>query len=160
MRQRAMIAMALANRPDLLIADEPTTALDVTVQAQILELLGDLRRDLGIGMVLITHDLGVVAGSADDIAVMYGGSVVERGPTDPIFYETAHPYTAGLIGAVPRLEGGGSLHQIEGTPPSIYSRPSGCTFAPGLERSAARGPPRSNPAGQRPGPATSRSPPG
>ncbi len=105
MRQRAMIAMALANRPDLLIADEPTTALDVTVQAQILELLGELRRDLRIGMVLITHDLGVVAGIADEIAVMYGGRVVERGATDPIFYETAHPYTSGLIGAVPTLDG-------------------------------------------------------
>jgi peptide/nickel transport system ATP-binding protein len=137
MRQRAMIAMALANRPDLLIADEPTTALDVTVQAQILELLGELRRDLGIGMVLITHDLGVVAGIADDIAVMYGGSVVERGPTDPIFYETAHPYTAGLIGAVPSLDGNSTLRQIKGTPPSIFSRPAGCAFHPRCDRAGA-----------------------
>ncbi len=130
MRQRAMIAMALANKPDLLIADEPTTALDVTVQAQILDLLSDLRQEFGIGMVLITHDLGVVAGIADEIAVMYGGSVVERGPTDPIFYETSHPYTAGLISAVPTLDGTGALKQIEGTPPSIFSRPKGCAFHP------------------------------
>ncbi|MGR3455932.1 ABC transporter ATP-binding protein [Pseudooceanicola sp.] len=137
MRQRAMIAMALANRPDLLIADEPTTALDVTVQAQILELLADLRRELGIGMVLITHDLGVVAGIADEIAVMYGGSVVERGATDPIFYQTSHPYTAGLIGAVPTLDSRGTLQQIEGTPPSIFSRPPGCSFHPRCPRAGA-----------------------
>ena len=137
MRQRAMIAMALANRPALLIADEPTTALDVTVQAQILDLLADLRRDLGIGMVLITHDLGVVAGIADEIAVMYGGAVVERGPTDPVFYDTAHPYTAGLIGAVPTLEDKGQLRQIEGTPPSIFNRPSGCSFHPRCDRAQA-----------------------
>jgi len=134
MRQRAMIAMALANRPDLVIADEPTTALDVTVQAQILDLLGDLRRELGIGLVMITHDLGVVAGIADEIAVMYGGRVVERGPTDPIFYETAHPYTAGLLGAVPTLDGTGALRQIEGTPPSIFDRPPGCSFHPRCDR--------------------------
>ncbi|WP_136634841.1 ABC transporter ATP-binding protein [Pseudooceanicola onchidii] len=130
MRQRAMIAMALANRPELVIADEPTTALDVTVQAQILDLLGDLRKELGIGLVMITHDLGVVAGIADRIAVMYGGRIVERGPTDPLFYNTAHPYTAGLIGAVPTLDGTGALRQIEGTPPSIFNRPPGCSFAP------------------------------
>lgn len=135
MRQRAMIAMALANRPELVIADEPTTALDVTVQAQILDLLAELRRELGIGLVLITHDLGVVAGIADEIAVMYGGRLVERGPTDPVFYETAHPYTAGLIGAVPALTGDrGKLRQIEGTPPSIFSRPSGCSFHPRCDR--------------------------
>ena len=137
MRQRAMIAMALANRPDLLIADEPTTALDVTVQAQILDLLGDLRKELGIGLILITHDLGVVAGMADEIAVMYGGRVVEQGPTDPVFYETAHPYTAGLIGAVPTLEGDGALRQIEGTPPSIFDRPTGCSFNPRCDRAEA-----------------------
>ncbi|MGR3586421.1 MAG: ABC transporter ATP-binding protein [Pseudooceanicola nanhaiensis] len=137
MRQRAMIAMALANKPDLLIADEPTTALDVTVQAQILDLLGELREELGIGMVLITHDLGVVAGIADEIAVMYGGSVVERGATEPVFYETAHPYTAGLIGAVPTLDGTGALRQIEGTPPSIFSRPPGCAFHPRCGRAGA-----------------------
>ncbi|MGR3783810.1 MAG: ABC transporter ATP-binding protein [Albimonas sp.] len=145
MRQRAMIAMALANSPDLLIADEPTTALDVTVQAQILDLLGDLRKELGIGLILITHDLGVVAGMADDIAVMYGGRVVETAPTDPIFYETAHPYTAGLIDAVPTLDADGPLRQIEGTPPSIFSRPSGCAFHPRCGRAqplcAAEDPP-------------------
>ncbi|WP_158969505.1 ABC transporter ATP-binding protein [Chachezhania sediminis] len=130
MRQRAMIAMALANRPELLIADEPTTALDVTVQAQILDLLRDLRKDLGIGLVLITHDLGVVAGLADKIAVMYGGRIVERGTTDDVFYHTAHPYTAGLIGAVPSLDGDGPLQQIDGTPPSIFNRPAGCSFHP------------------------------
>ena len=134
MRQRAMIAMALANRPELIIADEPTTALDVTVQAQILDLLAELRKDLGIGMVLITHDLGVVAGIADEIAVMYGGRVVERGPVDPVFHATAHPYTAGLIGAVPTPEGSGALRQIPGTPPSIFTRPAGCAFHPRCER--------------------------
>ncbi len=131
MRQRAMIAMALANDPALLIADEPTTALDVTVQAQILDLLRDLARDRGIGMVLITHDLGVVAGMARDIAVMYGGRVVETGTAEDIFYRTAHPYTRGLIAAMPKLDRiGETLTPIEGTPPSIYARPSGCSFAP------------------------------
>ncbi len=130
MRQRAMIAMALANRPALLIADEPTTALDVTVQAQILDLLSGLREELGIGLILITHDLGVVAGMADEIAVMYGGRVVERGDVDSIFYATRHPYTRGLISAVPNLEGAAVLQQIEGTPPSIWSRPPGCSFEP------------------------------
>jgi oligopeptide/dipeptide ABC transporter ATP-binding protein len=131
MRQRAMIAMALANDPALLIADEPTTALDVTVQAQILDLLQDLARDRGIGMVLITHDLGVVAGMARDIAVMYGGRIVETGTAEDIFYRTAHPYTRGLIDAMPKLDRiGETLTPIEGTPPSIFNRPPGCSFAP------------------------------
>lgn len=131
MRQRAMIAMALANSPGLLIADEPTTALDVTVQAQILDLLRELARERGIGMVLITHDLGVVAGMARDIAVMYGGRVVETGTVDDIFYHTCHPYTRGLIAAMPRLDQiAETLISIEGTPPSIFARPSGCSFAP------------------------------
>ena len=138
MRQRAMIAMALANRPELVIADEPTTALDVTVQAQILDLLGDLRRDLGIGLVLITHDLGVVAGIADEIAVMYGGRIVERGDAEALFYDTAHPYTAGLIGAVPTIDRGGKLRQIDGTPPSIFNRPPGCAFHPRCPRAKDR----------------------
>ncbi|ANT62203.1 hypothetical protein AYJ57_17400 [Salipiger sp. CCB-MM3] len=138
MRQRAMIAMALANKPELLIADEPTTALDVTVQAQILDLLSDLRRELGIGMLLITHDLGVVAGMADEVAVMYSGRVVEQAETDPLFYGTRHPYTAGLIDAVPRLDSTGPLRQIEGTPPSIFSRPPGCAFAPRCGRAGPR----------------------
>lgn len=131
MRQRAMIAMALANNPALLIADEPTTALDVTVQAQILDLLQRLAQDRGIGMILITHDLGVVAGMARDIAVMYAGRVVETGTADDIFYHTCHPYTRGLIAAMPSLDSvGGRLTPIEGTPPSIFDRPAGCSFAP------------------------------
>ena len=131
MRQRAMIAMALANQPKLLIADEPTTALDVTVQAQILELLQKLRSELGLAIVLITHDLGVVAGMADRIAVMYGGRIVEEGPVDPVFYETAHPYTRGLIAAIPSPDRpAGELTSIEGTPPSIWARPKGCAFHP------------------------------
>lgn len=134
MRQRAMIAMALANRPRLIIADEPTTALDVTVQAQILDLLADLRKELDIGLVLITHDLGVVSGIADEIAVMYSGRVVERGATEPIFYQTAHPYTSALIGAVPTIEEAKPLDPIEGTPPSIFARPKGCSFAPRCKR--------------------------
>lgn len=131
MRQRAMIAMALANDPSLLIADEPTTALDVTVQAQILDLLQQLAQDRGIGMVLITHDLGVVARMARDIAVMYSGRVVETGTADDIFYHTCHPYTRGLIAAMPTVDSVGRiLTPIEGTPPSIYNRPAGCSFAP------------------------------
>ena len=134
MRQRAMIAMALANDPALLIADEPTTALDVTVQAQILDLLRDLAQSRGIGMVLITHDLGVVAGMARDIAVMYGGRVVEAGTADDIFYHTGHPYTRGLIAAMPKLDRiEEELTPIEGTPPSIFARPPGCSFAPRCE---------------------------
>lgn len=131
MRQRAMIAMSLANDPALLIADEPTTALDVTVQAQILELLQHLAQQRGIGVVLITHDLGVVAGMARDIAVMYGGRVVETGTAEDIFYRTSHPYTRGLIAAMPKLDRiDDVLTPIEGMPPSIYSRPPGCSFAP------------------------------
>ncbi len=122
MRQRAMIAMAIANQPELLIADEPTTALDVTVQAQILDLLQKLREELGIGLVLITHDLGVVAGSADDIAVMYGGRIVERGRVEDIFYRTRHPYTRGLLAAMPKIDtDDDSLTPIEGAP-SIWRR--------------------------------------
>jgi peptide/nickel transport system ATP-binding protein len=131
MRQRAMIAMALANDPALLIADEPTTALDVTVQAQILELLRELAQKRGIGIVLITHDLGVVAGMARDIAVMYDGRVVETGTAEDIFYRSAHPYTRGLIAAMPKLDRiDEELTPIEGTPPSIFTRPEGCSFAP------------------------------
>ncbi len=131
MRQRAMIAMALANNPSLLIADEPTTALDVTVQAQILDLLRRLAQERDIGMVLITHDLGVVAGMARDISVMYSGRVVETGSADSVFYDTCHPYTRGLIAAMPSLESVGTLlTPIDGTPPSIFDRPQGCSFAP------------------------------
>ena len=131
MRQRVMIAMAVANQPDLLIADEPTTALDVTVQAQILDMLTRLREELGIGLVLITHDLGVVAGCADAVAVMYAGRVVETAGTDDLFYRTRHPYTIGLLGAVPRVEGEFSpLVPVEGAPPTLSRLPAGCAFHP------------------------------
>jgi peptide/nickel transport system ATP-binding protein len=130
MRQRVMIAMALMNDPELLIADEPTTALDVTVQAQILELIKDLQRDFGTAVLLITHDLGVVAEVADEIVVMYGGQCVERGNADEVFYEPKMPYTWGLMTSVPRLDRDlkGSLEPIPGTPPSLINLPSGCVF--------------------------------
>jgi oligopeptide/dipeptide ABC transporter ATP-binding protein len=132
MRQRAMIAMALVNEPKLLIADEPTTALDVTIQAQILRLLERLQEELGMAVILITHDLGVVAEVADDVLVMYAGRVVEAGTLDQIFYDPQHPYTWGLLGSVTRLDRGRAhrLSQIKGQPPSLIAPPEGCHFRP------------------------------
>jgi len=132
MRQRAMIAMALSCNPKLIIADEPTTALDVTVQAQVLEVLVDLAQRLSTAIVLITHDLGVVAGMADKVAVMYGGRMVETGTADDIFDTTSHPYTAGLLDSLPRLDEDidQPLIPIPGQPPSMLTPPPGCAFHP------------------------------
>jgi len=132
MRQRAMIAMALALEPDVLIADEPTTALDVTVQAQILALLARLNRERNLATILITHDLGVVAEVADRVLVMYGGRVVERGTLDEIFYDPQHPYTWGLLGSLTRMDRDRPerLPQISGAPPSLLDLPTGCSFRP------------------------------
>lgn len=130
MRQRVMIAMALLCRPKLLIADEPTTALDVTVQAQIMDLLSDLQRDFGTSIVLITHDLGVVAGSCEDTLVMYGGQVMEYAKTEDIFKVPTHPYTKGLLSAIPRLDHVGTrLNTIPGNPPNMLHKPKGCPFS-------------------------------
>jgi oligopeptide/dipeptide ABC transporter ATP-binding protein len=132
MRQRAMIAMALSCNPDVLIADEPTTALDVTIQAQIIELIGRLKDDFNSAVILITHDLGVVADIADEIIVMYAGRVVERAETRPLFYDPQHPYTWGLLGSIPRLDRPrpDRLHSIKGSPPSLINLPQGCKFRP------------------------------
>jgi peptide/nickel transport system ATP-binding protein len=137
MRQRAMIAMALVNNPSLLIADEPTTALDVTVQSQILSLLKDLQLKSNMAIILITHDLGVVAEFADRICVMYGGRIVEDGTVEDIFYRPKHPYTLGLLNSVPRITSGTShrLKAIPGQPPSLINLPKGCSFAPRCEYS-------------------------
>jgi len=129
MRQRVMIAMSLLCEPDVLIADEPTTALDVTVQAQILILMRELQRDFGTAIVMITHDLGVVAGLCDEVMVLYGGQVMEQGNAEAIFYKPSHPYTAGLLAAVPRLEGSdGPMLAIPGAPPNMARLPAGCPF--------------------------------
>ncbi|MBG9793376.1 peptide ABC transporter ATP-binding protein [Paenibacillus dendritiformis] len=132
MRQRVVIAMALVCKPELLIADEPTTALDVTVQAQILDLLRRLQGELGMAIVLITHDMGVAAEMADRVAVMYAGKIVEEGSVEEIFDHPSHPYTIGLLRSIPGLEGerGGSLYTIPGTIPSIHHLPAGCRFHP------------------------------
>ncbi|QCX47200.1 ABC transporter ATP-binding protein [Arcanobacterium haemolyticum] len=131
MRQRAMIAMAIANKPELIIADEPTTALDVTIQAQILDVLRQAQKELGAAVIMITHDLGVVAGLADKVAVMYAGRVVESGSVDEIFYHSAMPYTIGLLGSLPRLDSKKEyqLAAVEGNPPSMLFEPTGCPFA-------------------------------
>ena len=132
MRQRAMIAMAIANEPEIIIADEPTTALDVTVQAQILELLEKIKQETNAAIILITHDLGVVAGMVDRMMVMYAGTVVESGSVDDVFYEPRMPYTVGLLGSIPRLDAvdGGRLLPIRGAPPSLINLPPGCPFSP------------------------------
>jgi oligopeptide transport system ATP-binding protein len=135
MRQRVMIAMALALDPNVLIADEPTTALDVTVQAQIMELLSDLQDETGMGIILITHDLGVVGEVADRVAVMYAGRIIETGDIFEVFSRSAHPYTVGLMNSVPRVDQhGGPLEPIAGAPPSLLRIPSGCPFHPRCPR--------------------------
>jgi peptide/nickel transport system ATP-binding protein len=132
MRQRAMIAMALSCNPSILIADEPTTALDVTIQAQIIELISRLKDDFDSGVIMITHDLGVVADIADEIVVMYAGRVVERAATRDLFYDPQMPYTWGLLGSIPRLDRPrpDRLHSIKGAPPSLINMPQGCRFRP------------------------------
>lgn len=135
MRQRVMIAMALSCKPELLIADEPTTALDVTIQAQILELIRDLKKQTGLSVILITHDLGVVAGMTDRVVVMYAGKVFERAPTGELFTRPANPYTKALLRSMPDPEASqGTLYQIPGLPPDVAHLPAGCPFAPRCER--------------------------
>lgn len=149
MRQRAMIAMAIACDPALIIADEPTTALDVTVQAQVLEVLEEVQERTGAAMILVTHDLGVVAGVADRVMVMYAGRQVETGLTDEVFYRSRHPYTLGLMASVPRVDVDGLVHDgagearlkpIDGQPPSLLHPPSGCRFHPRCELAALPSP--------------------
>jgi peptide/nickel transport system ATP-binding protein len=130
MRQRVLIAMALACRPSLVIADEPTTALDVTIQAQILDLLAEMRDAFQLSMVLISHDLGVIAGSADRVAVMYSGRIVEQGPVGDVFRAPAHPYTRALLASIPGRSAGRRLNAIEGAVPPLADLPHGCAFAP------------------------------
>ena len=134
MRQRVMIAMALACEPDILIADEPTTALDVTIQAQILELMQSLQKELGMAIIMITHDLGVVAQMCDEVIVMYAGSICEQGTADEIFYNPKHEYTKGLIRSIPTVDNDGEkLQPISGTPIDLLNMPTGCPFAPRCE---------------------------
>jgi peptide/nickel transport system ATP-binding protein len=130
MRQRVMIAMAMAMNPKLLIADEPTTALDVTVQAQVLRVMGNLQREFGTAIIMITHDLGVIADIADDIVVMYAGSAMEKADRRTLFYDYHHPYTEGLLASLPELGKRRRLTPIQGQPPSLINRPSGCPFNP------------------------------
>jgi oligopeptide transport system ATP-binding protein len=132
MRQRVMIAMSLSCSPQILIADEPTTALDVTIQAQIIELVRRLRDELGMAIVWITHDLGVVAGLADRVSVMYGGYIIEEGPVNELYSNPTHPYTLGLMGSLPRVDEHEHrrLYSIEGIPPILYEKPNHCPFAP------------------------------
>lgn len=146
MRQRVMIAMALACDPEILVADEPTTALDVTIQAQIIEIVRDLREKLGSAVIWITHDLGVIAGLADRVIVMYGGKIVEEAPVGELYSHPEHPYTEGLLGSLPRLDQKGQeLINIKGQPPNLYSYPTNCSFAPrcpyAFEKCFAEAPP-------------------
>lgn len=135
MRQRIVIAMALACEPDILIADEPTTALDVTIQAQILELMSSLQKQLGMAIILITHDLGVVAQMCDEVVVMYAGSICEQGTADEIFYNPCHEYTKGLMRSIPTADSSGKrLQPISGTPIDLLNMPKGCPFAPRCEK--------------------------
>ncbi|MBA7533215.1 Oligopeptide transport ATP-binding protein OppD [subsurface metagenome] len=136
MRQRVMIAMALSCNPEILIADEPTSALDVTIQAQILEIIKELTRKFGTAVIMITHDLGVVAGMCDNICVMYAGRIVEKAPVDDLFHDPQHPYTKGLIKSVPRLDRPqkGKLYSIEGQPPNVIDLPECCPFHPRCEQ--------------------------
>ncbi|WP_100065437.1 ABC transporter ATP-binding protein [Miniphocaeibacter massiliensis] len=130
MRQRVMIAIAMASKPELLIADEPTTALDVTVQAQILDLMKKLKDEMNTSIIIITHDLGVVADIADELAVMYAGQIIEKGKLNEIYYNTKHPYTKKLLASVPKInmDRNEELHSIEGSPPDLYIPPKGCSF--------------------------------
>ena len=131
MRQRVMIAMAIIAKPDIIIADEPTTALDVTIQAQILDLLKNMQKEMGLGLILITHDLGVVAGMSDKVMVMYAGRLVEQGSCNDIFYKPHHPYTNGLLKSVPLIDHEqNELYSIPGLPPDPSRLPPGCAFAP------------------------------
>lgn len=136
MRQRVLIAMALSCRPSLVIADEPTTALDVTIQAQILDLLRDMRARFDLSMLLISHDLGIIAGHADRVAVMYAGRIVEEGPVREVFRSPAHPYTAALLDSVPRAGCAGRLKAIDGNVPALSDIPEGCAFAPRCPQAA------------------------
>ena len=133
MRQRVMIAMALSCEPDVLIADEPTTALDVTIQAQILELMQKLQAEFGMAILMITHDLGVVAQLCDEVIVMYAGSICEQGRVEDIFYNPRHAYTRGLLRSVPTADNNDRLHPISGTPVDLLNLPKGCAFAPRCE---------------------------
>jgi peptide/nickel transport system ATP-binding protein len=135
MKQRVVIAMALACNPELLLADEPTTALDVTIQAQVLEMIAELRKKYNTAMILITHDLGVVAATADDVAVVYAGEILEYGTKEEIFLHPAHPYTVGLFGAIPDINSDAKrLTNIEGLPPDPTDLPAGCCFNPRCPR--------------------------
>mgnify|MGYP000961846208 CR=1 FL=1 len=135
MRQRAVIAIALACNPDMVIADEPTTALDVTIQAQIMDLMKDIQKEYNMSTILVTHDLGIVAANADRVQIMYAGKIVERGTTDEIFYNAKHPYTWALLKSVPTLEmkNKEKLYSLMGTPPDLLNPPAGCPFAPRCE---------------------------